>query len=216
MRSLSKRLFMSPIFKMATLFSVVMLLTACGFKLRGMVDVASHLQQLSVQSPDNYGVFNRRLNRTLESNNIKIIASAPYVLRITENLDENKIASFTGNARAAQYRLIKQVKFQLENSEGLLLLGPFDAMSERVYLYSSSNKTASDSEERLIREELERDIITQITQRLQVMTNEKIDVAEANARKKQAEAEKAKQLEAQKNVKPMPKRNAIKLAPPNL
>ncbi|MGI0117840.1 LPS assembly lipoprotein LptE [Zooshikella sp. RANM57] len=216
MRSLSKRLFMSPIIKLATLLSVVMLLTACGFKLRGMVDVASHLQQLSVQTSDNYGVFTRRLNRTLESNDIKIIASAPYVLRITENQDENKIASFTGNAQAAQYRLIKQVKFQLENSEGLLLIGPFEAMSERVYLYSSSNKTASDSEERLIREELERDIITQITQRLQAMTNEQIDVAEAEARKKQAEAEKAKQLEEQKNVKAMPKRNAIKLAPPNL
>ncbi|WP_163835452.1 LPS-assembly lipoprotein LptE [Spartinivicinus ruber] len=169
------------------------LVTGCGFQLRGLVEVAPLLSTLKVSTPDNFSQFSRKLVRSLESNNINISDQAPYTLKVLKHERDRKVASFAGNAQAAEYRVRLSSQYQLENRNGLVIIGPFKANSERVFLHEPNNAAASASEERLITEELDKDIIRQIQQRLAALSNADIENAEAEAEAKKLAEEQKKQ-----------------------
>ncbi|MCX4026006.1 hypothetical protein H0A36_17970 [Endozoicomonas sp. SM1973] len=169
------------------------LMTGCGFQLRGLVEVAPLLSTLKVTTPDNYSQFSRKLVHSLEANNISVSDQAPYTLKVLSNEQERKVASFSGNAQAAEYRVRLTNKYQLENRSGLVIIGPFKAQAERVFLHEPNNAAASASEERLITEELDKDIIRQIQLRLAALSNTDIENAEAEAEAKKLAEEKKKQ-----------------------
>ena len=169
------------------------LIAGCGFQLRGVVDVAPLLSTLKVKTPDTYNQFSRKLVHSLETNNINVSEQANFVLNVLKNDESRKIASFTGNAQAAEYKVRLVSQFQLENRSGLVIIGPLKAQAERVFLHEPNNATASASEERLIVEELNQDIIRQIQQRIAALSNTDIENAEAEAEAKKLAEEQKKQ-----------------------
>lgn len=169
------------------------LIVSCGFQLRGVVSIAPLLSTLKVTTPDNYSQFSRKLVRSLETNNIKVSDKAVYTLKVLKNEQSQKVASFAGNAQAAEYKVRLTSQFQLENGSGLIIVGPLKAQAERVFLHEPNNATASASEERLIVEELNQDIIRQIQLRLAALSNTDIENAEAEAEAKKLAEEQNKQ-----------------------
>ena len=148
------------------LFALLMslMLSACGFKLRGIYDVPDALRQVALVSQTRSSQIEAELRRTLEVNRIKIDAAAPYRLEIISERHTRRTATLTGRADAAEYELRSEVRFRVIDlsRDGMELIPERHLMTERVYTNERDNITASSSQESLIRHQMQQDLAQQI------------------------------------------------------
>jgi len=146
----------------ALLMSVV--LSACGFKLRGLYDVPEALRQVALVTAAAPSQIEPELRRALEINGIEILGSTRYQLEILGESHTRRTATLTGDANADEYELRSEVRFRVidRQQDNLELIPERRLMTERVYSNDQSNITASASQETLIRHQMQQDLAQQI------------------------------------------------------
>ncbi|MCW3147296.1 LPS assembly lipoprotein LptE [Stutzerimonas stutzeri] len=169
--------------------SLTLLLSACGFQLRGTGDVEFGLKELDLQSRNSYGETRKQLKQVLESNDVHVHAGAPYSLNLVKESERRRTASYTSSARSAEYELTSTLDYQFRGPQNLLLLE--DSIEvQKVYVHDSNNLIGSDQEAAQLRQEIRRELVQQLVLRIQRITPAQLDAlqqaAEAKAR---AEAE---------------------------
>lgn len=181
---------------------MAVLLSACGFQLRGTGDMQFALKELNVTARNAYGETVQELREVLEDNGVKVYSGAPYNLVLTRESENRRAASYTSGARTAEYELRMQLNYEIRGSRNLLLT------SDKVevlnyYQQDGNNLTGSDQEAAQLRNELRRELIQQLSRRLQQMTPEQLDqlqqTAEARAK---AEAEALEAARQSRQVAP--------------
>lgn len=192
--------------RLLPLLGLSLLLTACGFQLRGTAGGAQFaLPELNLISRDVYGDTQRLMRQTLESYQVRITPNAPYTLNLTQETTRNRTASQTSSSRTADYELISQVEFQIQNRAGLLLFSD-RAEVRKTYVYDSNNLIGSDQEATLVRQELRSELIQQLFMRLQRITPEELGkmerVAEAKAKAEAEALEAARRAEMEEAIRP--------------
>lgn len=144
------------------LLVVSLLLSACGFKLRGVFDIPEALRQVSLVSSERPGDLERTLEQTLRVNGVRLEADAPYRIELLEIDSIRRAISLGSDARVSEYELRSEVTFQVSDREGQLLLPPTRLFTERVYSVDPNNITASESQEPLLRRQITQDLAQQI------------------------------------------------------
>ncbi|KAA0874628.1 LPS-assembly lipoprotein LptE [Nitrincola tapanii] len=144
------------------LLVVSLLLSACGFKLRGVFDIPEALRQVSLVSSERPGDLERTLEQTLRVNGVHLEADAPYRIELLEIDSIRRAISLGSDARVSEYELRSEVTFQVSDREGQLLLPPTRLFTERVYSVDPNNITASESQEPLLRRQITQDLAQQI------------------------------------------------------
>ncbi|AMO55161.1 hypothetical protein GZ77_11700 [Endozoicomonas montiporae] len=161
----------SAIYKSAILplLLITSLLTACGFQLRGQMDIASELSELSVSGSDR--TFVRDLRRALTLSGISMNDDAPYRLVVTRiNQDSEQRSQ---SAAGSYDRLLTlSVTYQLETDDGLKLFAPMELRNERFFTQNQNQSNASSNEERIIFNELRQDIISSTVRRVAAMSGD--------------------------------------------
>lgn len=93
-----------------------MLLSACGFHLRGDYLLSDELQTLYVSSSDVHGELTRLVKQHLSSNQVKVLkhksSNNPELRIISDKLDRRTLSVFE-NGQVAEYELIYSVHYQL-------------------------------------------------------------------------------------------------------
>lgn len=144
---------------------IVMLLviaSGCGFKLRGLYDIPPSLTTVAVTSDQRDSELVRTLQQSLRANGVLINNQAPYRIELLEENMTRRTLSLDSSARASEYELRGEVTFQVTNAEGERVLTPRSLVSERSYNVDSSNITASESQEPILRQQIRQDIAQQI------------------------------------------------------
>lgn len=158
---------------------IISLLTACGFQLRGQINIASELAELSVSGGDRS--FARDLKKSLAMTGIEITDDAPYRLIIVD-LEQNVGQRSQTSASSYERLLTLTVTYQLETDDGLTLFNPITLSNERYVTQDQNQANAASNEERIIFNELRQDLMMSSVRRIAAISGESVRKEAGRAR----------------------------------
>ncbi len=168
---------------------LALLLSACGFQLRGTGTTSFALQELSLQARDSYGETVQALEELLQNSGVRVTPDARYTLDLVREQSRQRTASYTTAARTAEYELTQILDYQIRGPQSTVLLEDQVEVS-KVYVHDSSNLISSDQEASQLRREMRRELLQQLSMRLRNITPAQLDQLQQTAdAKKRAEAE---------------------------
>ena len=153
---------------------VCLILTSCGFHLRGSAESETRIPALHLTAENVYGELIYAFESTLSSSGTELVESpdlAPWTMTILSERFSRRVAATTRSISVAKYELILQVRFSLTAQDGNLLIPPTSLTIQRMYEYDSSNLVGSDAEEELLRQEMRREIAGSIVRRMEATIN---------------------------------------------
>jgi len=140
--------------KITFLASLLVFLSACGFHLRGQVDlpVGLRILDLNAQLADN--LTQNILRQSLLSNGVTLSADAPYTLKILNESGDRRVLTVTSNAKASEYELIQNLTFELLDTKGNSISKAQTITSYRTLQYDASAEIGKAQEETNLRREM--------------------------------------------------------------
>ncbi|MBA6389352.1 hypothetical protein H4J38_01015 [Colwellia sp. BRX10-3] len=111
-----KQLIIGRISKLLSFSLLLIILTGCGFQLRGNYLLAPELQTIAFSSVDQYGELTRLVKQHLTINDVKLVQKSdkaiPQMRMLQDNLDRRTLSVFP-NGQVAEYELIYTVRYQI-------------------------------------------------------------------------------------------------------
>ena len=168
---------------------LAVLLSACGFQLRGTGSTELSLKELDVSARDAYGKTVKQLVQTLQGSGVKIYTGAPYKLVILNEQETQRAASSSGSGRSAEYALTTTLEYQINGTKDRQLT--YNKVTvDKIYVHDGNNLIGSDLEAGQVRTEMRNDLVQKLVAQLQQLTPQHLDELQAKADAvAQAEAE---------------------------
>jgi LPS-assembly lipoprotein len=155
-----------------TLSFFTLLLTSCGFALRGTAELPASLQPLHLDNVNDSTAMGRELMRTLVNNKVKLTdttGASIYSLALGAETNIERAISVNANARAGEYEIIMTVPFQLKRGNTASI--PEQKLSlTKVYLADPENAVAKTEEALIIQNEMRQELSQLILRRLLAFT----------------------------------------------
>lgn len=171
------RLFRAP------LLAAVLLLSACGFHLRQSVALPASMQRVHL-SVDGGGALQRNLARALEDAGVTIEdESGPGVaeLKVPVASFDTDTLTVSGGARVTEYTVRYQVRFEVDDGQGQVLVPRQRIDMSRDFSYDARNTVGTDAQVEQIRRSLEDDMVQAILFRLQAAGHRQAGPAAASS-----------------------------------
>ncbi|MBH3385371.1 MULTISPECIES: LPS assembly lipoprotein LptE [Pseudomonas] len=167
---------------------LAVMLSACGFQLRGTGTNELSIKEMDVSARDAYGPTVTELRQVLKNSGVNVHTGAPYRLVLTNEQQRERSASYNSGNRTAEYELTTQLDYSIQGLNNLELLS--DKLEVRkVYVRDASNITGSEQEAARSRLEMRRDLVNAMVVRLQQLTPAQLDELQQKAdQRAQAEA----------------------------
>jgi len=149
------------------LAAAALLLSACGFHLRGSAELP--FSSMYVQVSDTSALAHE-LKRALRVNNTRIVdtpAAAQTTLIILSEIREKQILSLGGQGRVREYQLRYRLGYQLTDGKALVITSPTEIMIKRDISFNDNEALAKESEEALLYKDMQTDAVQQLLRRLQ-------------------------------------------------
>lgn len=147
---------------------VLLLLTACGFKLRGQIS-ALPFKSMYVNAPDGHtiGLEMERMIKT--SSTTKLAASpaeADATLDIISAVNDRVILSLSGGGRVRDFNLVYRVVYRVLDHRGVEIVPNTEITLTRILPFLDAQIVAKEAEERLLVKDMQTDALQQIVWRL--------------------------------------------------
>lgn len=181
---------------------LAVVLSACGFQLRGTGTTELTIKEMDLRARNAYGETVTELRETLDRNGVNVHAGAPYRLVLTDETQTQRAATYSGGNRSVEYELTTVLSYSMLGLNDIPLLS--DKVEVRkIYVHDGDNITGSDQEATQAREEMRRDLVQAMMVRLQMLTPSHLDELqrEAEARAK-AEADALEAARRQQDETP--------------
>lgn len=179
---------------------LAVLLSACGFQLRGTGTTELAIKELDVSARNAYGETVTQLRQVLQSSGVKVYTGAPYKLILTDEQNSQRILSYAGAGRTGEYQTSTVLSFDIRDQHNLPLLS--DKLEvQKVFIHDGNNLVGSDQEANDAQREMRRELVQRMILRLQRLTPAQLDqlqqTAEAKAKAEAAALEAARKAEAE-------------------
>lgn len=148
---------------------MTLLLSACGFHLRGMIDVPSWLNNVAIISENEDRQLTSILKTQLEGYKIEVNADpaqAQYWLVIKRSAVQQQIISVGASTNPRQYILILTVEFMLETRKGQVIKTTKTINVTRQLTINNDRILGSTDEETILIGEMKQDAVVQIINQL--------------------------------------------------
>jgi LPS-assembly lipoprotein len=179
---------------------LAVLLSACGFQLRGTGTTELAIKELDLSARDAYGDTVKMLRQTLENSGVKVYTGAPYKLVLASEQQSQRSLSYAGAGRSAEYELTNVLNYEIRGHNDLSLLND-KLQVQKVYLHDGNNITGSDQESVEVRGEMRRELVQRMMLRLQQLSPAQLDqlqqTADARAKAEAEALEAARKAEAE-------------------
>lgn len=155
--------------RLILMLTSMVVLTACGFHLRGEMPLAQPLHSIYIQSIDPYGVLVRNLEQSLKMSNVKLAsnaAAAQTVLVIQRDDTSQKLLSVGATQQTRQYELAVTVTFEVADAHNKTLVPPQTLTEKRAITVQSNQILGSSSEANLYYQQMRRTLANAIMYRL--------------------------------------------------
>lgn len=168
---------------------LAVMLSACGFQLRGTSSNELNIKEMDVSARNAYGPTVVQVRQVLESSGVNVHAGAPYRLALTNEQERERSVTYNSGNRTAEFELTTELDYSIQGLNNLELLSD-KVQVRKVYVRDASNITGSEQDAKRARDEMRRDLVNALMVRLQNLTPSQLDELQrkADARAK-AEAE---------------------------
>jgi len=155
-------------------FTVVLLLTlsACGFHLRGDVNLDARLGKIYIQGADRYDPLVRELTQSLAATGAVVVEEskdATAVLQILKNSGSRRVLSVSSAGKVREYELYQTLEFKVGDTAGVELMAPQRLELTRAYLFDKEDVLGKSNEEEMLRRDLRRDLVRLVMLRLEAL-----------------------------------------------
>lgn len=147
----------------------LLLLSSCGFKLRGHDALPAPFKVMYVRSYNPYDSFTKQLIRTLQKRGTIITQSpcnAPLTLDIMNDLITRQTSTISASTQLIQYKLVETVTYQLLDKRGNVITPPQSITTSRTYSVNINQMLAGNDAQTQLLPDMRRDIIFQLMLRL--------------------------------------------------
>ena len=144
-------------------------LSACGFKLRGSVELPPILQDTYIQSDNPFTGMARTLRTELELAGANVLEdrdAATAILVIHQERSENRVLSVGSSGRATEYELYDEFGFSLQDADGKRLLKPQTLSMTRDLVFDENELLGKVSEAEAIHRQIRANLARQAIMRI--------------------------------------------------
>ncbi|OPA84834.1 hypothetical protein BFW88_24200 [Pseudomonas fluorescens] len=152
---------------------LAVLLSACGFQLRGTGTNELSLKELDVSARNAYGETVTQLRQALENSGVHVYNGATYKLYVADEQETQRNISYASAGRASDVELVTTINFDIQGRDHLPLMSD-KIQVQKVVSHDGNNLVGSDSESLQVRKEMRRELIQRMLIRLQLLTPEKL------------------------------------------
>lgn len=162
--------------RIAAIAAVVLVLSACGFQLRGEAKLPADLQRVHVAVSDAFSPLKRDVEAALARSGATV-ESAPgeHVAEIT--LAAVSLApvvrSVGANATVNEFAMVYHVELGIQGSDGKTLLTPQVIEHSRDYTFDQTQAIGSNAEQDEIKKGMERDMVDAIMRKIEAAGRER-------------------------------------------
>ncbi|NQE48737.1 LPS-assembly lipoprotein LptE [Herbaspirillum rubrisubalbicans] len=153
------------------LVAAAVMLTACGFHLRGAVDLPFKTIYLGFGPNSPVGV---ELKRNLEASGAKVLSDpkvAEVNLKVLADTRDRQVLTLNTNGRVREYALFQRFTFSVTDAKGVIVIPPTAITLRRVITYDENQELAKQAEEVLLYRDMQSDLVQQILRRLSASKN---------------------------------------------
>jgi LPS-assembly lipoprotein len=145
----------------------LLLLTGCGFHLRGSVQLPPALAMMAVVDAVPATEVAPVLRRALLAEDVRVEKGAPVVLQLHAASFAKRVLSVDSVGRVQEYGLSYTLRFSLRGPESVVWLPEESIVLSRDLRFDSTAVLGTAEEEFQLKEEMRRDAVLQILRRLQ-------------------------------------------------
>lgn len=151
------------------LLAVTLILSACGFRLRGTFDATLPFETLHIALPES-GELHAMLKRNIEASGKTRVVSdakgAQAVLAVLGDSQQKNILSLSAAGRVREFQLVRTFGFRLHDAKGQEFLAPATIVIRRDITFSDELVLSKESEESLLWRDIQTDLVQQLLRRL--------------------------------------------------
>ena len=171
---------------------LAVLLSACGFQLRGTGTNEMAIKELDVSARDAYSETVTQLRQVLENSGVHVYTGATYKLFLANEKQTQRNLSYASAGRASDIELSTVLTFEIQGRDRLPLMDD-NIQIQKVVSHDGNNLVGSDSEMLQVRKEMRRELVQRLVLRLSMLTPEQLDTLQQRADDKaKADADAAK------------------------
>jgi LPS-assembly lipoprotein len=155
------------------LFTVALLptLVACGFQLRGSIDLPPEWKTLHLSTVSPNSELSSELRAGFEANGIQWVgrSEAAYILQLGSEISERRNLTIGQDAKAAEFELIMSTSLQVTDREGNDVMALTTISTHKVMTNDPENITGKVEEARLLQREMRRNLVRQIMRQVRFL-----------------------------------------------
>ena len=153
---------------------LLMLISACGYHLRGSFQLPPQMAVTVIKANNMNGELARGLKRSLETSGIFVVDESVYkqtaaILHIVDERHSKRVLSVDVNGRVREYALHYQLGIELNGPDGLFVPRQSIEMS-RDFIFDPEDVLGKSDEEADLLRDMQHDMVRLIMLRLQAAT----------------------------------------------
>ena len=144
--------------------SLILLVSGCGFQLRGTVDIPQEWLALHLVTASPNGELSKGVRSSFANNGVQWLEAgdANYVLHLGDEKFEQRNLSIGANARAAEFELTLSTTLRVLDGKGAEVLPQSDVLVHKIMTHDPSNVTGKVEESNLLRREMRQELVQQL------------------------------------------------------
>ncbi|HZG22114.1 MAG TPA: LPS assembly lipoprotein LptE [Herbaspirillum sp.] len=146
--------------------AAALVLTACGFHMRGAADLPFKTIYLGFAPNSAVGV---ELKRNIEASGARVVSDtkdAEAILKVLADSRDRQVLTLNTNGRVREYALFQRFTFSVTDPKGVVVIPPTAITLRRVITYDENQELAKQAEEVLLYRDMQSDLVQQILRRL--------------------------------------------------
>ena len=191
LRSFAQYCRLARIFSLALVTSTSLLLSSCGFHLRGAIVLPESLSTVSIQGTTEYSDLGRVLYNSLRRAGVSIVpvTDAGLHLQILKDEVQRRVLSVDASGKANEYELKHLLRYTATDRKGVPVVQEQDISTTRAYRFDPNSLLAKGDEEQKLRKDIIRSSAQQMLRQLsaamrhQVAHQNSVDNAEITPEK---------------------------------
>ena len=146
-------------------------LVACGFHLRGDIELPPEWNILHLASASPNSELSHALRAGFENVGIQWQdrADANYVLYLGNERFERRNLTIGNNARAAEFELVMTTSLRITDSAGNEIMPEADVAAHKIMTHDPENVSGKVEESRLLRQEMRQELVQQLMRKVRFL-----------------------------------------------
>ncbi len=155
--------------KKSIIFTLALLLSACGYHLRGALNLPAGLKDVYLEGASSE--LNQQFSKTMKISSIAVAASpekAGMIVRIFNEDSQRRVLSLNAGGAANDFELDYAFDYEITDSKNTVIIPRQPLSIKREYFNNQQAIIAKDNEEMVIRNEMYQQAVRSVISRAQV------------------------------------------------